>query len=59
MEEVKENTPISIKIKLTFSDIVEVSVISTKIGSFHGSADGGSVDAELNAWDSSSAPRAG
>ena len=36
-----------------------VSVISTEIGSFHGSADGGSVDAKSNAWDGSSAPRAG
>ena len=38
---------------------MEVSIISTEIGSFHGSADGGSVDVELNAWDSSSTPRAG
>ena len=33
--------------------------MSTKIGSFHGSADGGSVDVESNAWDGSSALRAG
>ena len=33
--------------------------MSTEIGSFRGSADGGSVDVESNAWDSSSAPRAG
>jgi len=33
--------------------------MSTKIGSFRGSANGGSVDVESNAWDSSSAPRAG
>ena len=43
--------------KLTFSTIVEASVTSTEIGSFWGSADGGSVGAELNVWDSSSAPR--
>ena len=30
--------------------------MSTEIGSFRGSADGGSVDVESNAWDSSSAP---
>ena len=47
------------KIKLTFSTVVEVSIISTKIGSFRGSADGGSVDTESYAWDGSSAPRAG
>ena len=38
---------------------MEASVISTKIGSSWGSADGGSVGAESNAWDSSPAPRAG
>ena len=38
---------------------MEVLVISTKIGSFYGPADGGSVGAESNAWDTSSAPRAG
>ena len=38
---------------------MEVSVISTKIGSFRGSTDGGSVGTESNAWDSSSAPRVG
>ena len=37
---------------------MEASVISTEIGSFWGSADEGSVGAESNAWDSSSAPRA-
>ena len=45
--------------KLTFSAVVEASVISTEIGSFHGMADGGLVGAESNAWDSSSAPRVG
>jgi len=39
--------------ELTFSAIVEALVISTKIGSFWGSADGGSVGVESNAWDSS------
>ena len=38
---------------------MEVSVISTEIGSFRGPANGGSVGAESNAWDSSSAPRTG
>ena len=47
------------RIKLTFSAVMEVSVVSTEIGSFRGSADGGSASAESNAWDSSSAPRAG
>ena len=37
---------------------METSIISTKIGSFWGSADEGSIGAESNAWDSSSAPRA-
>ena len=43
---------------LTSSSVLEALVISTKIGSFWGSADEGSVDADLNAWDNSSAPRA-
>ena len=43
--------------KLTFSAAVEASIISTEIGSFWGSADGGSVGAESNARDSNSAPR--
>ena len=34
------------------------SAVSTEIGSFCGSADEGLVDADLNAWDNSSAPRA-
>ena len=38
---------------------MEVSVMSTKISSFHGSADGLLVDVESNACDSSFAPRAG
>ena len=38
---------------------MEASVISTEIGSFRGSADGGSADAELDAWDGSSALREG
>ena len=44
---------------LTSSTILEASVVSTKIGSFWGSANEGLVDADLNAWDNSSAPRAG
>ena len=39
------------------SAILRASVGSTKIGSSWGSADKGLVDAELNAWDNSSAPR--
>ena len=38
---------------------MEVSVISTEIDSLHGTADGSSVGAESNAWDSIFAPRAG
>ena len=38
---------------------MEVSVISTEIGSLHGTADGSSVGAESNAWDGCSAPRTG
>ena len=38
---------------------MEVSVISTEIGSFHGTADRSSIGAESNAWGSSSAPRVG
>ena len=38
---------------------MEVSVISIEIGFFRGTADGSLVGAESNAWDSSSAPRAG
>ena len=44
--------------RLTFFAVVEASIISTEIGSFWRSADGGSVGAESNAWDSSYAPRA-
>ena len=44
---------------LTSSAILEASVVSTKIGSFWGSADEGLVDADLNAWDNSSTPRVG
>ena len=43
--------------ELTFSIIMEVSVISTELGSIRGSADGGSVGAESNARDSSPAPK--
>ena len=43
---------------LTSFAALDTSVVSTKIGSFWGSADEGSVDADLNARDSSSAPRA-
>ena len=45
--------------KLTFSVVMEVSVISTEIDSFSRTADGSSVGVESNAWDSSSTPRAG
>ena len=38
---------------------MEVSVISTKIGSLHGTTDGSLVGAESNTWDGSSAPRTG
>ena len=34
---------------LTSFAVLEASVVSTKIGSFSGSADEGSVDADLNA----------
>ena len=44
---------------LTFSAVTEMSVVSTKIGSFRGPAGGSSVGAKSNAWDSSSAPRVG
>ena len=43
---------------LSSSVVLEASVGSTKIGSSWGSADEGLVDAELNAWDNSSTPRA-
>ena len=43
--------------ELTFSVIMGVSVILAKIGSIRGSANEGSVGAELNAWDSSLAPK--
>ena len=43
--------------ELTFSVVMEVSVTSAKIGSIRGSADGGLVGAESNAWDSSPAPK--
>ena len=39
------------------STFLEASFGSTEIGSFWGSADEGLVDADLNAWDNSSAPR--
>ena len=42
---------------LTSSVVLETSVVSTKVGSSWGSADEGLVDAELNAWDNSSAPK--
>ena len=42
---------------LTSSAVLEASVISTEIGSFGGSTNEGSVDADLNAWDKSSTPR--
>ena len=45
--------------KLTFSAVMEVLVISTEIGSFSGTADGSLVGAESNAWDGSSTPRTG
>ena len=37
------------RIKLTFSAVMEVSVVSTEIASFRGSADGGLASAESNA----------
>ena len=40
------------------STVLEASFGSIKIGSFWGLADEGLVDADLNAWDNSSAPRA-
>ena len=40
------------------SIVLEASVGSTEIDSFWGSAEEGLVDADLNAWDNSSAPRA-
>ena len=40
------------------STVLEASIGSTEIGSSWGSADEGLVDAELSAWDNSSAPRA-
>ena len=60
-QEVKENALASSGGEmegLTSSIVLEASVISTKIGSFWGSADEGSVGAKSNAWDNSSAPRA-
>ena len=39
------------------STVLEASIGSTEIGSSWGSADEGLVDAVLNAWDNSSAPR--
>ena len=47
------------RIELMFFAVMEVSVVLIEIGSFRGSAVGGSTSAESNAWDSSSAPRAG
>ena len=52
-QKVKENALTSTRIKLIFSVVMEASVISTEIGSFRGSVDGGSIDAESNT------PRAG
>jgi len=46
-----------LKIKPTFSAVVEVLVISIEIGSLCGIADGSSVGAELDAWDGSSSPK--
>ena len=43
--------------ELTFSIVMEVSVISVEIGSIRGPVDGGSVGAKSNAWDSSPAPK--
>jgi len=40
------------------SIVLEALIGSTEISSSWGSADEGLVDAELNAWDNSSAPRA-
>ena len=58
-QEVKEDTLMKYQgWKLMFSAVVEVSVISTEIGSFRGTADGGSVGVESSAWDSSSTPKA-
>jgi len=49
-QKVKENTPTKYQgWKLTFSAVVEVSVISTEIGSFRGTTDGGSVGVESSA----------
>ena len=57
-QKVKENTPTKYQgWKLTFSTVVEVSVISTETGSFRGTAGGGSVGVESSAWDSSPAPK--
>ena len=44
---------------LISSAVLEASVVSTEIGSFWGSTDEGLVDADLNAWDNSSSPKAG
>ena len=44
--------------RLTSSTVLEALIVSTEIGSSWGSADEGLVDAELNAWDNSSTPRA-
>ena len=44
--------------RITSPTVLKALVISTKISSFWGSADEGSVGAEPNAWDSSFAPRA-
>ena len=43
---------------LSSSAVLEASVVSTEIGSSGGSVDEGLIDAEVNAWDNSSAPRA-
>ena len=43
--------------RFSSSTVLEALVGSTEIGSSWGSADEGSVDAELNAWDNSSTPR--
>ena len=42
-----------------FSTVLEALVVSIVIGSFGRSADEGLVGADPNAWDNSSAPRAG
>ena len=58
-QEVQENALAASKGEmegLTSSAVLEASVVSTEIDSCWGSADENLVDADLNAWDSSSAP---